>query len=149
MAKPDLTDDDRVVAANVERLRKRAGMTQAELAHAMYSAGQTHWRQNTVSRVEHGRQKMGFEDLEAISGILGDVLAGTAAGERLRKSAWGFQRRILNQRLGRLEGVLQDALDGVQELRMVYDVDYREENPELRKMLLGEGVDDGQHPEED
>lgn len=65
------------VAANVARLRQAAGMSQTALGKAMHDAGQTHWRQNTVSRVESGTQKLTLGELKDLGLILGNVLEGT------------------------------------------------------------------------
>lgn len=59
------------VGASVRKARAAKGMSQKALATAMHDAGLTHWRQNTVSRVENGRQPLDVEELQALTVILG------------------------------------------------------------------------------
>lgn len=77
------------VGENVRRLRKAAGMSQAELAAAMRERGQLHWRQNTVSRVENGRQPLDFLELEPLGEILGNILDGTAEAQSISRAFTG------------------------------------------------------------
>lgn len=124
VGKTDISEDDRVIAGNVKRLREAAGMTQAELAHAMFSAGQTHWRQNTVSRVEHARQKLGMDDLEAISEVLGNVLEGTEVAQRISASAGALKRSLTLQKLRAADDALAEALMHVRGLRVLHEPDF-------------------------
>lgn len=129
--------DDGVVGANVSRLRKRAGLSQTALALAMREAGQTHWRQNTVSRVETGRQSLNVGEFRALSEILGNVLEGTPLGDRLAEAGRSLVRNIVAVRLrnaetalGKVETALAQALDEVRTLRYVYDDAFSREHPE-------------------
>lgn len=66
------------VAANINRLRMAKGLSQSGLADCMREAGATHWRQNTVSRIERGLQPPTFAEVEELASILGHgVLQGT------------------------------------------------------------------------
>lgn len=59
------------VTSNLAALRVQAGMKQAELAEAMRQEGQTHWYQTTVSRVEHGTQKLRPDEARSLQKVLG------------------------------------------------------------------------------
>ena len=73
-----MTDDTSAIAANVKRLRQRAGMSQAALAEAMRAEGAEHWHQNTVSRIEQGSRTLVMRDLRALLRVLGpEVTRGT------------------------------------------------------------------------
>ena len=120
-------DDSEVVAFNVARLRKRLDMSQTALAEAMQEAGQTHWRQNTVSRVETGKQALSFGEVRVLTDILGgDVMAGTFFSKSLRKSARGLQRAVVARRLKQADDALSQALTDIRELRGHFDDKYRE-----------------------
>ena len=67
---PMLVDD----TGHFAWLRKRAGMSQEALAHAMFEAGQRHWYQTTVSRVERGKQELRMSEAVALLRILGDYI---------------------------------------------------------------------------
>ncbi len=71
---PMLVDDMERIAWNIARLRKRAGMSQEALARAMVEAGEGHWRQTTVSRVERGKQGLRMSETIALLRILGDYI---------------------------------------------------------------------------
>lgn len=73
-----VANDAETIGSNITRLREQKGWTQTQLGDAMQEAGQTHWRQTTVSRVERGGQDLRFAELAALVSVLGrDVLAGT------------------------------------------------------------------------
>lgn len=57
--------------SNLAALRVQAGMKQAELAEAMRQEGQAHWYQTTVSRVEHGTQKLRPDEAHSLQKVLG------------------------------------------------------------------------------
>jgi len=63
-----ITPDERF-GENLRVLRERAGMSQAALAEKMTERGIS-WRQNTVGRVEAGRQPARFAEIEALAEIL-------------------------------------------------------------------------------
>jgi transcriptional regulator with XRE-family HTH domain len=120
-------DDSEVVAFNVARLRKGLDMSQTALAEAMQEAGQTHWRQNTVSRVETGKQAFSLGEVRALTDILGgDVMAGTFFSQSLRTSARGLQRAVVARRLKQADDALSQALTDIRELRGHFDDKYRE-----------------------
>lgn len=59
------------MGAEIRRIRKDKGLSQQQLADSMREHGQDHWRQNTVSRVEAGRQSLDIAELEALQQCLG------------------------------------------------------------------------------
>lgn len=76
------------IGENVARLRKDLRLSQEQLAAHMRSAGATHWRQNTVSRVETGKQEPTFLEVVYLAGILGtEVYRGTALAAQLDRVA--------------------------------------------------------------
>lgn len=78
------------IGENIRRLRKAAGLSQVQLADAMRDRGQTHWRQNTVSRVENGRQPLDLSEFEPLAEILGDFLQGTPEAASLSSAVAFF-----------------------------------------------------------
>ena len=70
--------DGATVGANIRQLRKQRGMSQTALAEAMREAGQSHWYQTTVSRVELGTQGLDLDEAGALEDVLGGgIWAGT------------------------------------------------------------------------
>ena len=101
------------IGDNIARLRKRQGLSQTELADGMQDAGQTHWRQNTVSRVERGQQDVNLDEIQALEEVLdGDVLEDT---EFAVKSAAKFAVRdmAVRSRLESAEKLLAHAADAL------------------------------------
>ena len=66
-----MTVDD---TGQIAWLRKRAGMSQEALALAMVNAGQRHWHQTTVSRVERGKQELRMSEALSLLRILGEYM---------------------------------------------------------------------------
>jgi transcriptional regulator with XRE-family HTH domain len=64
---PESTDDR--FAANLRALRERAGLSQSALADAMTGHGHA-WHQQTVDRVESGRQAVRFREAVDLAAIL-------------------------------------------------------------------------------
>lgn len=154
-------DDLRTVGQNIAKLRGIAGLKQAELATAMRAAGATHWHQNTVSRIENGKQRIAIRDLRPLSGILGEgVLEGTVLSEMMSDIGGAVKRyyssvlpadgslqraaqlaseavrqRMISTRLDTIEG----TLDGVEESLTTA----REALAELRRLHedYGDGID--------
>lgn len=74
-----LMDDAQAAAigAQIKQLRKGSRMSQEELASRMRESEQTHWHQNTVSRVEAGKQRVNLAEIHALNAILGgNVIEG-------------------------------------------------------------------------
>lgn len=121
-------DDAEVIAFQVARLRRHHGMSQTALAEAMRGAGKTHWRQNTVSRIESGKQGLTVSEVSALRTILGDVLAGTSFSEKARQIADAITERATATRLRNAEAALstaqefiEQALKEIQALRTAND----------------------------
>lgn len=129
----DGAHDREVVGANIARRRRELSMSQTELAKAMQVAGMTHWRQNTVSRIETGKQEISVREAEALRGIVGDVLAGTDFASTVRQAAGEFRNKLLDRKLRAVEASLNAALEDVRWLRTV---------------VRGKVEDDGEHHEE-
>lgn len=108
-------------------------MSQTELAHAMQSSGMTHWRQNTVSRIETGKQEVTLREMQALGGILGDVTSGTDFATAVKQAAGEIRNRLLDRKLRAVEESLNAALEDVQWLRAA---------------VQGKVKDDGEHHEE-
>ncbi|WP_331513207.1 helix-turn-helix transcriptional regulator [Mycobacterium sp.] len=85
--KPDLDLDSvkRRVGNAIRELRLQAGITQKELAEAMVNAGHTTWTNDTVSRIQRGRNRTPHLDellaLSRIFGVTADDLLVSALGE--------------------------------------------------------------------
>ena len=121
---PDYLDDMERIAWNIARLRKRAGMSQEALARAMVEAGEGHWRQTTVSRVERGKQELNPGEMAALGGILGgDVMAGTHFSKTMRGVVSSAMRGATRRELAKIERSLRDALDALEGLRKVYEAE--------------------------
>lgn len=70
-AEHEAPNDDRAIGRNLERLRTSKGMNQTELARMMVEAGCSHFRQNTVSRIERGVQRLRVEEMRALLQVFG------------------------------------------------------------------------------
>lgn len=115
-------DDDRVIAANVARLRKAQRMSQDALGAAMRDAGQAHWRQTTVSRVENGRQRLTAGEVLALQQVLGpDVIGNTSMLADLQAAHPHVRDLAARKALADAERALAQALATVRELRALYD----------------------------
>lgn len=123
-----MSTDDETIARNIVRLRKAKGLSQSALADAMRERGQDHWRQNTVSRVETGKQSPNFGELRDLTDVLGNVLEETKLGGTLsslgKHIAEKGRKRYLDKRLRSLDERLTAALDEVRQLRWMFDDDY-------------------------
>jgi transcriptional regulator with XRE-family HTH domain len=114
-------DEDGVrIGRNLVSLRKEKGLTQTALADAMREAGQDHWRQNTVSRVEGGQQPLNLGEIRALSRIVSArLLEGTELAEGLRATAEEINALVIREQLTRATALLREATDAlamVQEL---------------------------------
>lgn len=112
--------DQDVVAANIARLRKERGMSQAALADAMQEAGATWWHQNTVSRIERGTQVVTFKDLPALTAVLPGVFSGTDLHGVSQAPVRSVERSLVLPRLHRVEQGLEAALAEVRELQYAF-----------------------------
>jgi transcriptional regulator with XRE-family HTH domain len=76
------------ISENMKRLRKAAKLSQGELAEMMTDRGRP-WHQNTVSRIELGKQELdSLDDVIVLQGILGpDLIAGTPLARGMDASA--------------------------------------------------------------
>lgn len=67
------------LSENMRILRKRAGLSQGDLAQQMAERGRP-WHQTTVSRIERGSQELdSLQDINALQGILGTELLDSTA----------------------------------------------------------------------
>lgn len=73
----------------MRELRKAAGLSQGELAERMRDEGRSNWWQNTVSRIELGRQAVvTLADIMALQKILGtEVVEGTELSAAMKDVA--------------------------------------------------------------
>lgn len=125
-----MSDDDSLVAANMKRLRKAAGLSQAELARRMRDAG-LDWHQNTVSRVENGtRAVTGYREVRGLLAVLGpEVTLGTEAEDAAGKLSRRMLEFVSIPHLRAAEANLESALREVRGVlyAMGEDVPYDEE----------------------
>ena len=77
------------IGFNMRELRKAAGLSQGELAERMRDEGRSSWWQNTVSRIELGRQAVvTLADIMALQKILGtEVVEGTELSAAMKDVA--------------------------------------------------------------
>lgn len=105
------------IGENIKRRRRELGISQKGLAEKMRERGRDSWHQNTVSRVELGRQDVVvYDDVLALQDILGsDLIEGTgwepsdrvgAAATRLMIQTAHKDVQQAMERLERVEGVL-------------------------------------------
>jgi len=142
---PQAADDRERVAFNVQRLRKKAGLSQQAVADAMQVAGQTTWHQTTVARVEAGRRTLTFGEWQDLEGIIGHgVMVGTDTERSMTKTGRKARDTILNIHLARAEQALTTALEQADEamkeirwLRGAIDKQYREAHPEIEEKYRG------------
>lgn len=131
----DLRAEMATVAGNVRRFREAAGLSQTELADAMRTAGIDRWRQNTVSRIEHGEQELRSGEIAELYRIRGPVLTGTREAERMSGAAEAFASRQVVDALRRADDALVEALVAVRAVRRTHDPEYadwyREEFPDM------------------
>lgn len=118
-------EDEATIGANIARLRKEAGLSQTALAEAMRAAGHD-WHQNTVSRVENGRQRLDVGEMEDLAQIIdGNFLAGTHVEETMRRLARTVVDRAVERRLKRAEVALAQASEALSELRHLIEIQGR------------------------
>ncbi|MFK5688737.1 helix-turn-helix domain-containing protein [Ornithinimicrobium sp. LYQ92] len=134
--------DDRRVGSNVRYARQEVGLSQSDLAAAMREAGQEHWHQTTVSRVERGAQSITVAEGMALTTILGPgVSFGTSTDSELQLSADLIQRGQLLKRLRYVDEALTELTRVVRDMREVLaDPQLEEDHPEEER-------DRGEHPE--
>lgn len=114
--------DDEVMAENVRRMRVTSGMSQVRLAAAMVEAGHTHWRQNTVSRIERAEQKLTVGEGKALEAILGgNVTAGTSFAGPIGLTGQAMADGWTRGRARQIEAALEEALRLVREIAYVYN----------------------------
>ena len=129
--------DNETIAANVASLRKAQGMSQAALADAMRERGQDHWRQNTVSRVETGKQSLSVGEVIALEEILGGpLMRGTEFNARFKEFSAHVVRAGTAKRLKRADEALTSALEEIRELRWVHDDAFAKAHPEYGEREL-------------
>lgn len=111
--------EDQLTGANVARLRKEKGLSQTALAEVMREQGHD-WHQNTVSRIENGRQSLSVGEVRHLGRILGgNVLAGTALGKSMSELASTLTDAAIANGLREAVAALakaMEALTDVQEL---------------------------------
>lgn len=128
--------DARRVGSNIRYLRQEDGLTQSGLAEAMRDAGQTHWHQTTVSRIERGAQTPTAAELLTLEKLLGTgLLFGTEDDQMLQYAGRSIERKFVGDRLrhidsmaveyaklGRqLDAMANDLTTVVGQLRDMYD----------------------------
>lgn len=121
----DGVPDRDVIAANVVRLRKSAGMSQNVLASAMRDHGHSAWRQTTVSRVERGVQELRMGEMRALSRILGEgVLAGTKLAATAQEIVAALPKLNVQRALRDAEENLKTALTEVRRAKKLVDLHF-------------------------
>ena len=86
-----MTTQAQTIAANLHRLRRRANLTQAELAQRMAEAGHSAWVQSTVYKAENAEKpgrKISFEEGLALAEILDASPSALAAPLDLNDEGW-------------------------------------------------------------
>lgn len=148
---PETEQDKRRFGRNVAELRQQAGLKQADLAARMVELGCANWRQTTVSRVEHGDQRVTLQELVALEEILGgEITRGTAGGEAvsqaLQKSADASRQFDQDQIRAALQEIA-DARESLDSAELRLRVIARDEDA-IDEFFADQGADDGKHPEE-
>lgn len=112
---------DPQLSANLKKLRRAAGLSQAELAKRMRELGRTNWHQNTVSRIELGKQEViVLADIRALGEILDKgILRDTHLGRML--TDLGTKGLVLKlqaevERAEQLHSELGDTISNIQEI---------------------------------
>lgn len=99
------------IGENMQRLRKKAKLSQTELAELMTERGRP-WHQNTVSRVELGKQELdSIGDVNALQTILGvGILDGTALALGREADAWerNYVAKEATQEIGTIKARLEE-----------------------------------------
>lgn len=105
------------ISENMKRLRKAAKLSQGELAQLMTERGRP-WHQNTVSRIELGKQELdSLDDVIVLQGILGpDLIAGTPLARGMDSSARLSFHSAAVEELKSIYSSLNDLQQSVQRL---------------------------------
>lgn len=117
MDEGDSGGDAEVMAQNIRRLRKERGWSQTKLAEAMnerfHADGfqDQDWYQNTVSRIEAGRQRVNGREGKLLIELLGNVLVGTQSAERFAETAKTFTDHAVRQQVRDAREALKTAAD--------------------------------------
>lgn len=135
--------DQELLAENIRARRQAAGLSQADLSSKMKKSGHTNWHQNTVSRVEAGRQMVRSAEYRTLTTILGPgLLDGTNAGGALRLAlANSMQSSVRAEFITRIEHIRDEAERQYLDLMSQLDelIEYVE--------VIKEAPDDGEHQE--
>ena len=101
------------VAERLKARRLARDMTQDQLARAMRGSGLSHWRQNTVSRIEAGSQEVSLDEARALAGFFGaDVFDDHPMLQQ--------DREVLAQRVDRLQSLLVEAMGEIESLKRTH-----------------------------
>lgn len=113
-------EEDKRIGSNVRFLRQERGFTQAQLAEEMQKAGQDHWYQTTVSRVERGSQSLTSAEVLALNEVLGSgVMHGTDFDATMKNLTNNLLSKAVTDRIAYIEqGMteIQRVFNEIQEL---------------------------------
>ncbi len=113
----DSTDFNERVGANVQRFRKAAGLSQADLAHALNQRGAS-FQQQTVLKVEKGSRPLKLDEAVMIADILKmpvfDLLIMRADAGELVEAA--IELNKANEALRRLEARREELAGELEQL---------------------------------
>ena len=132
---------------NLEALRKSRGLSQTQLAKLMVDAGQTHFRQTTVSRLERGTQPLRVSDMNALQEIFGvdasKIWADTANRKRwIDAMIMNDSGELIAEKIAMIARDLSKTAQELDELRELFAI-----FTDAIARNIGEG-EDGQHQEE-
>lgn len=117
------------IGENIARVRAELKWPQGRLAAYMRAQGSTAWKQNTVSRVENGKQSPDLQEIGHLVHALGPgVLAGTIEEMLLQQSGGWFKSKATERAihdLYNLAGQLEDKIRELQSRLMAGDIDER------------------------
>lgn len=111
-----------LINENMQRLRKAARLSQSELAQAMTERGRP-WHQNTVSRVELGKQEIdSLGDIIVLQEILGpELIEGTPLAQGMDVAARRSFYHQAKTELAKVEHSLRELSDAAVELSEVIE----------------------------
>jgi transcriptional regulator with XRE-family HTH domain len=109
--------DKEQVGINIAAARKAEGLTQIQLAEQMRQRGHG-WQQNTVSRIEGGKQALDVTEIEDLAEVLStDFLAGTQLGAALDSLSRTMANQLIDNQLRQAEQALAAASDALAVLK--------------------------------
>lgn len=74
-------DNDKLVGANIQKLRTAKGMSQADLAAALTTLGGVHMHQQTIQKIEKGTRPLKYMEAVTIAEVLTVDVHALSAGQ--------------------------------------------------------------------